>query len=173
MARLITTALAGLAAFVAAGAAPPSVPGIDAPELAALGPDKIGFRTLRLVHKAQPDFSSADPAAIKADRALTVDLWYPATARRGARTATYRATFWGEPPRRAVSFTVPGLAIPGAAPRGKRHPLVILSHGYSNAPAAMTWLTENLASKGYVVAGIHHQDPHPYVISAEARAVPN
>ncbi len=173
MARLITTALAGLAAFVAAGAAPPSVPGIDAPELAALGPDKIGFRTLRLVHKAQPDFSSADPAAIKADRALTVDLWYPATARRGARTATYRATFWGEPPRRAVSFTVPGLAIPGAAPRGKRHPLVILSHGYSNAPAAMTWLTENLASKGYVVAGIHHQDPNPYVISAEARAVPN
>lgn len=38
-------------------------------------------------------------------------------------------------------------------------PLVILSHGYSGTPAAMTWLAENLASKGYVVAAIHHRDP--------------
>jgi alpha-beta hydrolase superfamily lysophospholipase len=37
--------------------------------------------------------------------------------------------------------------------------LVVVSHGYSNDPAAMTWLTENLASKGYVVAAIHHDDP--------------
>ncbi len=173
MARLIRAALAGLASIMTTGAAPPSIPGIDAPELAALGPDRVGFRTLSLVHKAQPDFSSASPASARADRTLTVDLWYPATVRRGARTATYHASFWGEPPRGAVSFTVPGLAVSGAPPRGKGHPLVIVSHGYSNAPAAMTWLTENLASKGYVVAAIHHRDPNPYVISAEARAVPN
>lgn len=173
MARVIRLALAGLAAIGGGGAAPPSIPGVDAPELAALGPDKVGFRTVQLVHRSQPDFSSADPANAKADRALTVDLWYPATVRRGARPATYRASFWGEPPHEAVSFIVPGLAIPDAAPRGMRHPLVILSHGYSNAPASMTWLTENLASKGYVVAAIHHADPNPYVISAEARAVPN
>ena len=173
MARLIRTALVGLAAIGVCGAAPPSIPGVDAPELAASGPDTVGFRTLQLVHKAQPDFSSAKPASAKADRTLTVDLWYPAAPRRGARAATYRATFWGEPPHPAVSFTVPGLAIPGAPSRGKRHPLVIVSHGYSNAPASMTWLTENLASKGYVVAAIHHEDPNPYVISAELRAVPN
>lgn len=173
MARLIRLALAGLAAIASGGAAPPSIPGVDAPELAALGPGKVGFRTIQLIQPGQPDFSKPDPATAKADRILTVDLWYPAAAKRGARTATYRASFWGEPPLAAVSFTVPGLAIPGAAPRGTSHPLVILSHGYSNAPAAMTWLTENLASKGYVVAGIHHRDPNPYVISAEARAVPN
>ncbi len=173
MARWIRAALASLAVVIASGATLPSIPGIDAPELAALGPDKVGFRTLQLVHKAQPDFSSIDPATAKADRTLTVDLWYPATVRRGARTVTYRASFWGEPPRVPVSFTVRGLAVPGAAPRGKGHPLVIVSHGYSNAPASMTWLTENLASKGYVVAAIHHQDPNPYVISAEVRAVPN
>ena len=173
MARLISTALAGLAAFIASGAAPPSIPGIDAPELASLGTDKIGFRKLQLVHKAQPDFSKPEPATAKADRGLTVDLWYPATIKRGARPASYSASFWGEPPRPPVGFTVPGLAVPGATPRGTRHPLVIVSHGYSNAPASMTWLTENLASKGYVVAAIHHRDPNPYVISAEARAVPN
>jgi len=37
--------------------------------------------------------------------------------------------------------------------------MVVVSHGYSNSPAAMTWLTENLASKGYVVAAIRHDDP--------------
>jgi predicted dienelactone hydrolase len=42
---------------------------------------------------------------------------------------------------------------------GGRHPLIILSHGYSNEPGMMSWLAENLASKGYVVAGVHHRDP--------------
>jgi predicted dienelactone hydrolase len=51
--------------------------------------------------------------------------------------------------------------------------LVIISHGYSNNPAMMTWLTENLASKGYVVAAIHHNDPNPYVTSPSTRAAPN
>ena len=37
----------------------------------------------------------------------------------------------------------------------------------------MTWLTENLASKGYVVAAIHHRDPNPYVVSPSIRAAPN
>ena len=35
---------------------------------------------------------------------------------------------------------------------------MIVSHGYGNVPLAMTWLAENLASKGYVVAGIRHDD---------------
>jgi predicted dienelactone hydrolase len=51
--------------------------------------------------------------------------------------------------------------------------LVLISHGYSNNPAMMTWLTENLASKGYVVAAIHHNDPNPYVVSPSTRAAPN
>ncbi len=181
MARLIRIALAGLLAVLVPGALAdsrtlPSVPGVDAPELAALGPDTVGFRSLRLVHRLQPDLLKPDPVngtIALHDRTLRVDLWYPAKASRQQKTAIYEASFWGEPPLRAVRFTVPGLAIPGAPPRGKGHPLVIVSHGYSNAPAAMSWLTENLASKGYVVAAIHHEDPNPYVISAEARAVPN
>ncbi len=47
----------------------------------------------------------------------------------------------------------------GAPPAGRDWPLIVVSHGYSNDPAALSWLTENLASKGYVVAAIHHQDP--------------
>ena len=43
-------------------------------------------------------------------------------------------------------------------PAGEGFALVVVSHGWSNDPAAMTWLTENLASKGYVVAAIRHDD---------------
>jgi predicted dienelactone hydrolase len=65
------------------------------------------------------------------------------------------------------------MAVSGAKAAGGKHPLVIISHGYSNNPAMMTWLTENLASKGYVVAAVHHRDPNPYVVSPTTRAAPN
>jgi len=65
------------------------------------------------------------------------------------------------------------MAIANAVAQGHGYPLVIISHGYSNNPAVMTWLSENLASKGYVVAAIHHQDPNPYTSSATTRAAPN
>jgi predicted dienelactone hydrolase len=39
-----------------------------------------------------------------------------------------------------------------------RFPLIVVSHGYGNVPVGMSWLTENLASKGYVVAAIRHED---------------
>ena len=47
----------------------------------------------------------------------------------------------------------------GAAPRPGAFPLVILAHGYGGTPVAMSWLAENLASKGYVVVGPHFRDP--------------
>ena len=169
-------ALAALVAPVLAVAAPPSVPGIDAPELARLGADSVGYRTLILTHKGEPDLQAANAKTGVAplhDRRLTIHIWYPAQAKPAARRATYSASLWGEPPKPPVRFSVPGIAVPGAAMRGSRHPLVIVSHGYSNAPAAMTWLNENLASKGYVVAAIQHDDPNPYVIDATKRAAPN
>lgn len=170
-------ACAGLLVAAGPGATPPpSVPGIDAPQLAPLGPHRVGFRSFTLVHGAQPDLQNVDAATGRVklhDRTLTVDLWYPARVKPGAVPATYSASLYGEPPKPPAKFSVPGLAFPNAASDGKGYPLVILSHGYSNAPAVMTWLTENLASKGYVVAAIHHDDPNPYVVPAEKRAAPN
>ncbi len=155
---------------------PPSITGVDAPELAALGVNGVGFRSLTLVDKARPDLENADPKSGTVplrDRDLVVDIWYPARAAKGAKTVTYRSTLWGEPPYPPVAFAQAGIAVAGAKQIGAAHPLVIVSHGYSNAPAVMTWLTENLASKGYVVAAIHHDDPNPYVESGEKRAAPN
>jgi predicted dienelactone hydrolase len=165
-----------LASPLSAQNIPPSVPGVDAPELAALGPDGVGYKTLTYIHTAQPDLLLVDPKTGTVplhDRKLVVDIWYPAATIKGAKRVTYRAAFWGEPPKPPVAFTVPGLAVQNAKPIGAAHPLVIVSHGYSNVPASMTWLTENLASKGYVVAAIRHEDPDPYVVSADKRAAPN
>ncbi len=184
MKTVLRLALAGLAAIMSTMAVadaplappPPSVPGIDAPELAALGANKVGFRSVQFIHKAQPDLLAGLPksgAVPLYDRKLMVDIWYPARVRPGARPVTYRSSLWGETPRPPVSFSQAGIAFRDAHPVGKAHPLVIVSHGYSNAPAVMTWLTENLASKGYVVAAIHHDDPNPYTASADRRAAPN
>ena len=90
MARMIATALLALAMLGAMPARaesprPPSVPVVDSPQLAALGPHQIGFRSITLVHKAQPDFAAADPRAQAVplhDRKLVVDLWYPASPAR-------------------------------------------------------------------------------------------
>lgn len=154
------------------GAALPAMatpPGIDAPELAAAGPSAIGYRTLTLVHLRQPNvLGDGQPE----DRRLVIDLWYPAKAAKTARPVTYRAQLWGEPPGPPRAFTLTGSAVANAQPSGQQHPLIILSHGYSNSPMMMSWLTENLASKGYVVAGIRHQDPNPYVAAPTVRAAP-
>src|SRR5215469_17228750 len=49
-------------------------------------------------------------------------------------------------------------AVAGARPSGHPggHPLVVLSPGFTNARSALTGLAEDLASHGYVVAGIDH-----------------
>jgi predicted dienelactone hydrolase len=141
---------------------PPSRYGVDAPELARLGEDAVGVKTLHLLQPGQLDvlaFDAASGSAPLVDRALTVELWYPARPRRGAQRAVYTASLPSEPPAAPASFSVAGIAVRDAPSAGTNLPLVIVSHGYSNDPVAMTWLTENLASKGYVVAAIRHDDP--------------
>jgi predicted dienelactone hydrolase len=140
----------------------PSRPGVDAPELAHPGHFQVGVRTFALVDAAQLDVLAFDPATSatpKRDRQLTVDLWYPAEVAAGATPETYTGSLPAEPPAPPTQFTIPGIAVRDASPATGRFPLVVVSHGYSNAAIALSWLTENLASKGYVVAAIRHEDP--------------
>ncbi len=157
---VLATALAGASSALAAD--PPSRPGVDAPELARLGSFPVGVRTLTLIDRENPDghsFGAAGSAPTAGERHLTVELWYPAEATAGSSPVTYTATLPSEPPAPPARFSIPGLAIRDAKPAGGPYPLVVVSHGYSNTPVAMSWLTENLASKGYVVAAIEHDDP--------------
>ena len=146
----------------AVAAEPPSRYGVDAPELAHLGSYAVGVKTLHLLQTGQADvlaYDAAKAAAPLVDRKLTVELWYPARPAPHAKEVTYAASLPSEPPAAPATFSIPGIAVRDAPSVGTDHPLVIVSHGYSNDPYAMTWLTENLASKGYVVAAIRHEDP--------------
>jgi len=139
-----------------------SVPLIDAPELAARGSHAVGVRTFTITNPDQPDILQFDKATGKAPltpRALTIELWYPAVIPAGQREhTTYQSVLTprgGAP----IPYTTVGKALRDAPPKtGERYPLVIVSHGYPGSRVFLTWLTENLASKGYVVAAIDHTD---------------
>jgi len=149
-------------AIPAFAAEPPSRYGTDAPELAHLGSYSVGVRTLHLREPAQADvlkFDAAHGGAPLRDWELDVELWYPANAPPRAQPVNYSASYLSEPPAPPLRIAVPGIAVRDAPPAGAGFPLVIVSHGWSDDPVAMTWVTENLASKGYVVAGIRHGDP--------------
>ena len=161
MSRMIAPILLLLSIPVFAGE-PPSRYGVDAPELAPLGPYAVGIKTLQLIEPGQLDVLAFDPAKGSAplrDRVLGIELWYPAHPNPGAPSVTYTGSLPSEPPAPPAQFSIPGIAVRDAPYAGEGFPLVIVSHGYSNDPVAMTWLTENLASKGYVVAAIRHEDP--------------
>lgn len=147
---------------VVAVTGPPSRPAVDSPELAALGGFAVGVRTITLIDHDAIDVrrvTDGGGTVPHYDRSLTVDLWYPASASPGARPEKYAASLAGEDGK-PVPFELPGIASRDARPAPGHFPLVVVSHGLGNVTVAMSWLTENLASKGYVVAAIRHQDAY-------------
>lgn len=127
-----------------------SVPPVDAPELAPWGKHEIGVRTIELT-------TSQTPA-----RKLPVEVWYPAAIPSGFEPhTTYSSAMVGRAPRPNLpaTFSFPGRALRNAPPSTEQtFPLVIVSHGYPGSRTFMTWITENIASKGYIVAAIDHTD---------------
>jgi predicted dienelactone hydrolase len=173
--------LAGLTGALAVLAGTPSVAsdepasrfGVDAPELARLGAFAVGVRSFTLTQSAQPDVLAFDAKQGRAplhDRVLGIELWYPARAAAETPRVTYAGSLPSAPPEPPARFEIAGLAVRDAPPAGRDFPLLIVSHGYSNDPVALSWLTENLASKGYVVAAIRHEDP--FIGDASKRAGP-
>ena len=136
----------------------------DAPELAARGTYSVGVRTLNLVHPAQVDVLHATAGkAPQYDRPLTVEVWYPARIPAGKSEFIQYDQVLGisnDPKRPLVPFTFGGRALRDAEPDPGQgaYPLVIISHGYPGSRFMFTYLTENLASKGYVVVSIDHTE---------------
>lgn len=128
----------------------------DAPALAAYGDYPVGTVTREFINPDQIDVvnTGATGEIARADRALIVQIWYPAvpqTAPGGRYDTVLRD---GQ-----TVTTLTGQAVPDAGPlRGETFPLVIISHGYPGNRWLMGHLGENLASKGYVVASIDHTD---------------
>ena len=126
------------------------------------GPYPVGTTSLWLTDTSRPDPWNPGVHA----RELMVSLWYPATPSDGQR-APYMTPaesglqltsrgITGVPPD--VLSTVRTNAAVDATPAGRQRslPLVVLSPGFTSARGTLTALAEDLASHGYVVAGIDH-----------------
>ncbi|MFG1619762.1 alpha/beta hydrolase family protein [Nonomuraea wenchangensis] len=122
------------------------------------GPLPVGTTDLHLVDESRPDLWN--PEADR--RELMVTLWYPARRDSGAR-ARYLS------PQESAAVLAPYRDVPpdaltrvrthagrGAAVRAGRHPLVVLSPGFTFPRATLTSLGEDLASRGYLVAAVEH-----------------
>ena len=126
------------------------------------GPCPVGTTSLYLKDASRPDPWAAGVSA----RELMVSLWYPATPSDGRR-ARYMTPAESElqltgrgitgVPQDALS-TVRTNAVTDATPAGRQRalPLAVLSPGFTNPRSTLTALAEDLASHGYVVAGIDH-----------------
>ena len=67
---------------------------------------------------------------------------------------------FSDPNRPLIPFKFKGRARRDAVSNSSEgpYPLIIVSHGYTGSRLLFTYLTENLASKGYVVVSIDHTD---------------
>lgn len=144
-----------------------SVPAIDAPELAHRGSHAVGVRTVEVINPGQVNILEFNKETGKAplyDRPLTLEVWYPAVIPDGQQEHTvYKSPMPGQPESRPEgvpdTFEIAGKALRDAPPaEGETFPLVVVSHGYGGARTQLSYLSENLASKGYVVAAIDHTD---------------
>jgi predicted dienelactone hydrolase len=132
-----TALLAGPSGAVAAGPSEPQRPahGSHAAPPDGPGPSAVGLSTVRMV----------DPA--RADRTLTVDIWYPADGRSEAPTASIDLVF--------TRPALPGVLAGPEAARGS-FPLVVFSHGNGGVRFQSWFLMQALASHGFVVAAPDH-----------------
>ena len=153
--------IGGMGTFADAGdasVAPGHTPYLPEPT----GPGPVGTTSLYLSDASRPDPWAAGVSA----RELMVSLWYPAVPSDGRR-AQYMTPaeselqltsrgITGVPPD-ALS-TVRTYAVSDATPTGRQRalPLVVLSPGFTHPRSALTALAEDLASHGYVVAGVDH-----------------
>jgi len=136
----------------------------DAPELSERGPHQVGVRTLNLVNSNQVDIlNSKGGKDAMYDRPLTVEVWYPAEVPSEIEASVVYEEVMGtrgDSLRPLIPFTFKGRAVRDADPKTSKEafPLVVVSHGYVGSRYLMTYLTENLASKGYIVVAIGHTD---------------
>ena len=119
------------------------------------GPDNVGTRVVDMVDPVRDDPSLGDASG----RELLVRFWYPASLNQGCEPAPYTS------PRVWSYFSqLAGIPLPevrtnsclDAPISGGSHPVVVFTPGYTGTFTDYTYLFEDLASRGYVVAAVDH-----------------
>ncbi len=100
-------------------------------DFATRGPHGVGARTLRVVDETRPTPPNGSFAGT-ASRTLDIEVWYPAVVSAGP-------TVVRDAPLDA---------------RGAPYPLIVYGHALQDTRQGEAYLTEHLASRGYVVAAV-------------------
>lgn len=136
----------------------------DAPVLSSRGKYKVGVKTIKVHNPRQIDIiNSNKEQTVLYDRPLTLEIWYPALLENDIKEEVVYNQMMGnfsDPKRPLIPFKFKGRASRNAKYNrsDEPYPLIIVSHGYTGSRLMFTYLTENLASKGYVVVSIDHSD---------------
>lgn len=126
----------------------------------------VGTLTVHVQDFSRDEIYTEDPSDV---RELNVQIWYPATRDSEGTLAPYLSNLKLAGPAFAEFLGLPNfvlnhvnliqthsiLEVP-VAPEGGPYPVLIFSHGWGGTRTQSTFLMEELASHGYVVAAIDH-----------------
>ena len=119
------------------------------------GPNPVGTQILDLVDPTRNDPFLANGAK----RELVVRMWYPASPGQSCSRADYASPHVWSEFSRLLGIPLPQVTTNSCwdTPMSVgAHPVVLFTHGYTGTFTDYTFLFEDLASRGYVVASVDH-----------------
>jgi len=119
------------------------------------GPSPVGTRVMDFVDSTRDDPYLADGTK----RELLLRFWYPASLSQGCNRARYNPPQAWKNVSELLGTPVPEVrtnSCQDAPITEGTHPLVLFTHGYTGTFTDYTFLFEDLASRGYVVASVDH-----------------
>jgi predicted dienelactone hydrolase len=144
---LIIRFLAGASSALAANRAPATP--------LPTGPSAVGTQVMDLVDPTRNDPFLANGAR----RELLVRFWYPASAGQPCARADYASPQVWSDFSRLLGISLPHVTTNSCVNTSMTdglHSVVVFSHGYTGTFTDYTFLFEDLASRGYVVASVDH-----------------
>jgi dienelactone hydrolase len=120
------------------------------------GASQVGTRLMHMTDAVHDDPYLADGTK----RELMVRLWYPTPGNAPCTPAPYTsAAVLSEISQLLGATTLPQISTNScldAPVAAGAHPIVVITHGFTGTFTDYTFLTEDLASRGYVVASVDH-----------------
>ena len=163
--------LSGKGTAIAAAVIPTAISAqwsVTAP--APTGPSRVGTRIVHLVDSARED----PFAGSGSKRELMVRFWYPAAVDGECIPAEYTSpAVWGYFSQ-LVRLPLPEVktnSCQDTAIAAGPHPVVMFTHGYTGTFTDYTYLFEDLASRGYIVAAPNHTNEATAVEFPDGRIV--
>jgi dienelactone hydrolase len=119
------------------------------------GGSPVGTRVMRFVDSTREDPYLSNGTK----RELLVRFWYPAPSETACNAADYTSPEVWSHFSQLLGVTLPQVSTNScldARVSDGAHPVVVFSHGFTGTFTDYTFLFEDLASRGYVVASVNH-----------------